>query len=80
MTGQTQLDEFVKLSMSQKPQLLSDPHTQITTAPVETGELGIEAHTCTHTLAHALTYTTHTNYHYVFSKITTLYVCNAVMF
>ena len=62
MTGQTQLDESVKLSMSKKPQLLPDPHTQITTAPVETGELVIEAHTCTHALTHLLTYmyTTHT--------------------
>ena len=60
MTGQTQLDESEKLSMSKKPQLLSDPHTHITTRHLETGELVIEAHTCTHTLTHLLTYTTHT--------------------
>ena len=62
MTGQTQLDESEKLSMSKKPQLLSDPHTHITTRHLETGELVIEAHshTYTHTLTHLLTYTTHT--------------------
>ena len=84
MTGQTQLDELVELSMSKKPQLLSDPQTQITTRHVETGELVIEAHTYTHTLAHALTYIHTQNYHYVFSKITAImyvcmYVCMYVM-
>ena len=55
--GQTQLDESVELSMSKKPQLLSDPRTQITTTPVETGELVIEAH------IHSYTYTcTHVHY------------------
>ena len=76
MTGQTQLDELVKLSMSKK--LLSDPQTQFPTTPVDTAG---EKHTYTHTLTHLLAYTTHTqNYHYAFSKITALYVCNDVMF
>ena len=43
MTGQTQLDELMELSVSENPQ----PHTPITTTPAETGELVIEA---THTL------------------------------
>ena len=69
MTGQTQLDESVKLSISKKPQLMSDPHTQITTRHVETGELAIEAHTCTHTLAH-VHLTLHTqNYNIPLAKL-----------
>ena len=69
MTGQTQLDELVELSMSKKPQLLSDPQTQITTRHVETGELVVETHTCTHTLAH-VHLTLHTqNYQMLLAKL-----------
>ena len=73
MTGQTYLDELMKLSSMSK-KLLSDPQTQMTTTPVDTAG---EKHTYTHTLTHLLTYTTHTqNYHYAFSKITAMYTSN----
>ena len=74
MTGQTQLDELVKLSMSKK--LLSDPQTQMTTTPVDTAG---EKHTYTHTLIHLhiCSRTLHTKLPlYAFSKITAMYASN----
>ena len=45
MTGQTQLSKAGKLGTSKKTHLLSEAQTQITSTPLETGELVRNTHT-----------------------------------